>query len=281
MATLIADAGGTSVSWATVARHQPEFLPSTAGINPVVMTTDEISAVVNSLQIDPAATIDKIYFYGAGCRDEATCGRVESALRQRFPAAAIHVDSDLAGAAMALFGHQPGIACILGTGANAGVWNGSEIIAKPASLGFILGDEGSGAAIGKRFIHDYFNLKLSSEAMQAIARSSRAEELASLSGIIDRVYRQPAPNAYLASFSRLIGENRHISSLISIVDREFELFADGMLSQTRQLAQAEGYPNLPVGFVGSIAHHFADRLNAAIGPCSVISSPLEAMTKFF
>lgn len=269
MSTLIADAGGTSTGWAFINNGEVTRI-NTPGINPVIMDADSIDAVVDEVAAQLSCAPDKVRFYGAGCRDYTTSGLVAQSLRRHWHDANITVDSDLVGAARALFGNHPGIACILGTGSNSGVYDGFQMAANIPPLGYILGDEGSGASIGKAFINRLFKHNFTRDV------SSRAYDLlgTSLSNILDEVYHSSTPNRYLASFCPIVWKLIDAPEVERMVKEQFRLFYDRNI-------EPYGRPDFPVGFVGSIAHRFEAQLREAI-PCeivAIVADPLDRLVK--
>jgi N-acetylglucosamine kinase-like BadF-type ATPase len=173
---------------------------------------------------------------------------VEEALEKVFPSSRMEVDHDLLGAARGLFGNNKGIACILGTGSNSCLYDGKQITENVPSLGYLFGDEGSGAHIGKVFISDYLRGKLPKAISNALDKKFNL----SLENILDSVYNQPYPNRFLASFMEFIAgykDNRYIQSLVHSSFRKF--FGE-------QVTKYADYDKLPVACVGSVAYHFKE-----------------------
>ena len=261
--TLVADSGSTKTSWLLRRAGYDDIRVETVGINPVRDSDSTIGTVVGGV----AATLGSylsvesdslshslwrskldIFFYGAGCI-EPFKSAVEDALRLSFAGSTIVVESDLLGAARALCGHSEGIACILGTGSNSCLYDGHEIIANIPPLGWILGDEGSGAVLGRRLVSD----ALKGELGDAL-RSSLLERFAlSPTDIIDKVYRQPQPNRFLASLVPFLVEHR-------AEDCIQELIIDSFRSFFRRNVKKYGRDDLPVNFVGGIASQFSEEL---------------------
>ncbi len=160
---LIADAGSTKVDWA-VLTDNGEILArfTTCGINALLVDDEPHASTMAEAGcgIPSGVSPDEIFYYGAGCATPDICKKMQSAIHNNWPEASISVNSDLLGAARSLFGHRKGIACILGTGSNSCLYDGNEITCQIPSLGYILGDEGSGAALGKRLVVDVFKQQL-------------------------------------------------------------------------------------------------------------------------
>ncbi len=194
--------------------------------------------------------VEEIFFYGAGCTKEKS-GIVSTALHKVFSqTTTIEVNSDMLGAAHALCGNQPGIICILGTGSNSCYYDGQQIVSNIPPLGYILGDEGSGAALGKRLVGDCLKKLLPEEICERfLARYQLTQP-----EIIEKVYRQSMPNRFLAGLSRFLYENLHEECLRKLL---IECFSDFI---RRNLLQ---YPVANLFFTGSIAYYYANELKEA------------------
>lgn len=271
---LIADSGGTSTSWALIGQEGVSYA-KTCGFNAIHSPEGLLGSSLRSTSLIGSSP-DEIWFYGAGCATPEALGRVASQLNNCFPKAQIHVASDMLGAARALCGRAPGIACILGTGSNSCLYDGGEITANTPPLGYILGDEGSGASLGKRFL----GLLLKGHLPPAIAKDFQASYPGyDTARIIERVYRGEAPNAFLASMCHFLSRHAEHPAIADLIIEEFRRFF------RLNVSRYDGCRTLPVHFTGSVAHHFKPLLSKAalvegytIG--SVIASPLEAMIKY-
>lgn len=256
---LIADSGSTKTEWVAVEGGKVIATTKTLGINPVFQTVEEIQKDVAE-NVAPAfagLTITELFFYGAGCLPEKIEG-VRQALAHSFSAATISVQSDLVGAALAVCGSQPGIACILGTGSNTCFWDGEKIVKNVSPLGFILGDEGSGAVMGKTFVADV----LKNQMPDRIAKKFMEQMNLTPADVINRVYRQPFPNRFLATFTRFMNENKHEKEISDLITRNFILFFE------RNIKQYD-YTSYPVNIIGSIGFHFREMLEAAAAPLGI------------
>ncbi len=266
MTYLIADSGSTKTSWVYIDGDQRQEF-ETLGINPVRDSEEEIgknlpqgeemlpdSGNVNT----PLANREGlgvslvIFFYGAGCIPPYSYV-VKRVLERQFPQAEIHVESDLLGAAHALCQGEEGIACILGTGSNSCLYDGEGIVQNVSPLGWILGDEGSGAVLGRLLVGNV----LKSQFSPALCQAFEEETGLTRADIIDKVYRQPLPNRFLASLVPFLGRHREEAEIHSFLIDELRRFLRRNVAQYRRL-------DLPVSFVGGIAHSYADELREAL-----------------
>lgn len=253
---LIADSGSTKVHWClmTANGQTSEFV--TDGINPMFQTSHAMqSSIINQLlpQISHllwAGTVTHIYFYGAGCTPEKK-EFVQQALEAVFRKATAIVESDMVGAARGLLGHTPGVACILGTGSGSCYYNGKDIEWGVPSMGYILGDEGSGATLGKRLVSDLFKNQLGDDLREAFLTQYNI----TLGDIFEKVYRQPFPNRYLAGLSKFCADHLDDKRIRDLVYRHFDEFI------CRNVVQ---YQADIISFTGSIAYHYKDILEQVV-----------------
>lgn len=267
----IADSGSTKCEWIFGDGDRILRL-RTAGINAVQQSPDAIRAVL--AELPPLDGVEELRFYGAGCGDSfpEASAVLRRELAARFgPGAAIGLGSDLLGAARALFGRGEGIACILGTGSNSCHCRGGEIVVNVPPLGYVLGDEGSGAVLGRNLVNGIFKgaIPLREEFLRTFALT--------YAGLIRRVYREPAANRFLASFAPFIRAHLDCAPVREMVVRSFGEFAARNLS---------GYPaGLPVAFVGGVAAHFEEPLREAMAAAGrevvrIVCSPAEELWKY-
>lgn len=250
---LVADSGSTKTDWGFAGDGRLPF--HTQGLSPVHQGRGEMLRIIRDelLPQMEAEAVRSVCFYGSGVRPELE-SVVEELLREAFPLAdAVEAHSDLLGAARSLCGRREGIACILGTGANSCLYDGERMVRHTPALGYILGDEGSGAALGKRFLHAAYMGLLPREAKDCFERETGL----ALPGIINRVYRQPLANRFLASLSVFV--HRHLD-VLAIRDLVIAHFVDFL----RLHIAPYGRPDLPVAFVGSIAYHYRAELQEAV-----------------
>ena len=254
MFKLIADSGSTKTDWLIDDEEHGIIEASTNGINPVRDATETIRLILMDEllpRIPSTSMCDEIHFYGAGCMEPYTRNLV-CVLQDIFPNAGVTADSDLLGAARALCGTKPGIVAILGTGSNSGYYDGKDIVDHVSPLGFILGDEGSGAVLGRTLVG-----MLMKDAMPTWLRDEffRYHNF-TLQDVIDKVYRQTRPNLFLASLVPFIGEHRDVPEVHAMLVDAFRLF---LTRNIKHYKRAE----MPVNFVGSIADIYKDELEAA------------------
>jgi N-acetylglucosamine kinase-like BadF-type ATPase len=248
---LIADSGSTKTSWSLIHKDLPPWFCSTGGINPFHLNRQAIVDLLKKELNLPQTAISSVYFYGSGCTPEKALV-VAEALAMYFQTKQIEVYSDLLAAARSLSPDEEGIVCILGTGSNSCYYDGERIVRNVSPLGYILGDEGSGAVLGKKLVADILKQQVS----QAVIRDFYATYDFSPAEILDRVYRQPFPNRFLAQLVPFIA--RHIDELQVLVETGFDEFI------TRNVLQYEKAFELPIHFTGSIAFHFQPYLQNSL-----------------
>lgn len=247
---LIADSGSTKTEWALVSENETETF-ETSGMNPYFVTQNELFKIKEIvLKRVNGRSITKVLFFGAGCNSSEKKNVIEGFFKSTFTYSKIEIESDLLGAAKALFGKNNGIAVILGTGANSGYYNGKEITFKTESLGYVLGDEGSGAYIGKQFITNLLYNNFSKEIEKKFNKKYKIWK----PKILENVYSKANANKFLASFTCFIKENIKNKQIKSIVENAF----DDLI--TNHLLKYPGIKKNKVGFVGSIANVFNDIL---------------------
>jgi len=271
---IIVDSGSTKCDWAIVGNNLQ--IVKTEGINPYFCDVVQVEKILKKLLLPKIkeAKIDNVFFYGAGCRAEK-CDVVKSALQALFPAANIEVNSDLLGTARALFGKNAGIACILGTGSNSCFYDGEEIIYNVPPLGFILGDEGSGAVLGRKFLGDLQKNQMTEKLKKKFLQKYKL----TTAEIIEKTYREPFPNRFLAQFMPFLKQHIGEPKIYNLVFDEFDEF---FKKNVMQYADFEEYK---VSFCGSVAYHFADVLEVAalernLNFGEIIQNPIEKLVDF-
>ena len=274
---LIADSGSTKTDWRIIDATSEQAQILTKGINPQYLDADQVYAILknellpNLQGLTPAV----IYYYGAGCSSLERNKRVEEALRSAFPASLVQVEHDLLAAARALCGQQRGIACILGTGSNSCLYDGKNIVDNVPSLGFLMGDEGSGAYLGKMLIRAYLYRELPDELAQSLKNRYNLTK----DSIMEAVYTSPMPGTYLATFVKFMFEKRKNPAIRAMIYENFSDFFE------TQVCKYDSFDDVPVHFTGSVAYHFAEELRriakkygVQIG--SIVQSPTEGLIKY-
>jgi glucosamine kinase len=252
---LIADSGSTKTDWKSTDGAGNIAVAKTGGINPQYLNAEDIEKEAREAAVQlNMSGIKSIYFYGAGCSSQEKREMVSKAIQGSFPEASIEVNGDLFGAARATCLTQPGIACILGTGSGSCVYDGEKIEKSIPSLGFILGDEGSGAYLGKQLVRDFLREEMPADMIRIIREKLGITK----EQILENVNRKPMPSRYLAGFSRFIHENIHHTYIEEMVYQSFEDFLFHYISPYRE---AKDYP---IHFVGSIAQGFKSILKAVL-----------------
>ena len=246
------------------------------GINPFYQTEEEIVALLKEHINEevPTRKVERLFFYGAGCSFPEKKAIVRNALGKIFTEAEIVVENDLLAASRALFQNERGIACILGTGANSCLYDGKQIVQNVSPLGFILGDEGSGANIGKRFVADCLKGLMPQPLQEAFFTKMQTTAQA----VMDNVYKKPFPNRYLASLCRFIYGYRETPYVQELVKDCFSDFFERNILQ---------YPaqNEKLGFVGSIAHYFEKELTEVAESYGfsisiILKQPMEGLNQY-
>lgn len=249
---LIADCGSTKAEWCLLGAGEATRY-HTSGISPFFLNAEQIQDLLEKdllPQLPPDIQIDEIHYYGTGCLQKRSREIVESALRAVWPVASFEVNHDLMGAARALCGKEPGVASILGTGSNSCFFDGTIIKKNNPGLGYVLGDEGSGAILGKKLLQYYLYNTFDEELKSRFDAqyNTNHEE------ILENVYRKPMPNRYLAGFAKFLGENRgHFIVENILEDGLNEFFFNHIYKYSESWTH-------PLHFTGSIAWHFRDIL---------------------
>ena len=248
---LIADSGATKAEWCLISGNKKTTL-LTQGISPYFLSTSQIADTL-SKELLPRIKKDKpayIYYYGTGCANPANVRSVKKALHSLFKDAHIEVNHDLMAAARALCGREKGVACILGTGANSCYYDGKKIVKNSPGLGYVLGDEGSGAYLGKKVIQYYLYGTFDEELRGRfdLTYTTNASE------ILENVYKKPLPNRYLAGFCQFLAENRGHYMIENIIEDGLNDFFFAHLCKYKETWK------LPVSFTGSVAFGFKDVL---------------------
>jgi glucosamine kinase len=274
--TLLADSGATKAEWCLLQNGKKKTL-FTQGISPYFLTTEQIVGILqNELIVSlKNKTIDEVYYYGTGCANPENAKNVRKALLQVFKGAKVQVQTDLMGAARAVCGREKGIACILGTGSNSCFYNGKTIVKNSPGLGYVLGDEASGAYLGKKVVQ-YFLYNTFDEDLRA---RFDARYVTTPVEILDNVYKKPFPNRYLATFALFLAENRGHYMVENIIEDGLN---DFFFQHLCKYAEVWKYP---VSFVGSVAYGFRDVLKELCQSYefelgTVLKNPMEGLVKY-
>ncbi|SMD41834.1 BadF-type ATPase [Aquiflexum balticum DSM 16537] len=273
---LIADSGASKTDWRVINQKGEIGQHKGIGFNPNYQTAEEMS---NELQDDFLLNlrdkVETIYYYGAGCGSQKNRLQVTNALKSIFKSAEINVDHDLMAAARATCGYQPGIACILGTGSNSCDYDGEVIIAKRPAPGYILGDEGGGAYIGRKFLQDFIYEEMPEKLREKVIDKFQLDNQI----IIENVYQRPFPGRYMASFCRFITEHISDPYCYMLYYNSFQDFFK------KHVMKYKDYKKKPVNFVGSIAFHNSDILRSAAYDAGIhvnliIEGPIAGLTLY-
>ena len=275
---LIADSGSTKTDWCVVENGQPIQQISTKGINPFFQSEEEISNEIATSLLPQLKTnaLDAVYFYGAGCGFPDKIAMVHRAITKHLQIKReVEVNTEMLAVAHGLCQHEAGIACIMGTGSNSCYYDGKQIVSNVSPLGFILGDEGSGAVLGKLLVGDILKNQMTPELKEKFLKQFSLTP----ADIIDRVYRKPFPNRFLASLSPFLAQNIDEPCIHALVLGSFKSFLK------RNVMQYENFRNSKVHFIGSVAFYYktilaeaAQEMNIQLG--TIIKSPLEGLIKY-
>ena len=275
---LIADSGSTKTDWRLADVNGQVHAIQTDGFNPYYQTTDQIIATLRAQLIPHLmhTRITKVFFYGTGCTGPAVNHIIADALQALLPdLQVVDVNSDMLGAARAMAGNQPGIVCILGTGSNACCYNGTQIVRGIQSLGFWLGDEGSGGYLGKTLVRDFFQERLPDDLRQLFLERYALDRPT----LLENAYQKPYPNRYFAAFTPFLSDHLAHTYIADLVISAFGLFLTTYVKRFPEATQ------LPVHFVGSIAYYFAQPLGQAVKQTrltmgSILKAPAEQLVRF-
>jgi N-acetylglucosamine kinase-like BadF-type ATPase len=250
-AILIADSGSSKTEWCLLAGKNKKKI-TTQGISPYFLNGVQVEEILKAELLPKIKSYspDALFFYGTGCSNVSNVKMIRKSLKNIFPDAAIEVDHDLMGAARALCGKEKGVACILGTGSNSCYFNGKKIVKNSPGLGYVLGDEGSGAYLGRKVLQYYLYKTFDPELMDRFdARfQTNANE------ILDSVYKKPLPNRYLSGFTLFLSENRGHFMIENIIEDGLNDFFFNHIYKYRESW------TLPINFTGSVAFQFKDVL---------------------
>jgi N-acetylglucosamine kinase-like BadF-type ATPase len=273
---IIADSGSTKCHWTFQLGKEKKTI-KTIGISPYFLTTAQIVETIQkgfSKKIDPSI-IDAIYFYGTGLSNPLNVASIKKALKQVFKNATLDIQTDLVAVARATCQTNKGVACILGTGSNTGFYNGKKIIKNSPGLGYILGDEGSGAYLGKKVLQYYLYKTFDEELMHSFESKYQINK----DQILDAVYKQALPNKYMASFAEFLSLHRGHYMVENIIEDGIN---DFFFTHLNKLNESWLHP---IHFSGSIAYVFRDTIKQLatayeleIG--QIIKSPMDGLIAY-
>lgn len=275
MKILLADSGSTKTEWCLISSDADPKTTYSDGLNPFYHTVDSIAGEITKKVIPEIPSVDRIYFYGAGCAGAEAIGRMTEALKKVYGDIPVEVDSDLLGAARAICGHNEGVGCILGTGSNSCHYDGEKIIDQVPVLGFILGDEGSAGSFGRKILQGYFYREMPSELREWLENHHNMARPA----ILEAVYKKPHFNTFVASFTKLFAEFADHPYIVFMLQEGINEFLE------RHVIKYHIGPDVPVGFVGSVAFHNQSSVKAALArkglrPGSIIQTPMEGLRTY-
>ena len=274
----IVDSGSTKSDWVILDDFKKVFLKTeTIGFNPNFINRELIAPEIqkNSNLISVKNSITKVFFYGSGCGVEKNRQTIESELRKVFDKAEVIVKEDLMAAAYAAYKGKPAIVCILGTGSNSCYFDGKDVKIELPSLGFLMGDEGSGSAIGKQLVRRYFMKKLPAD----LHAEFETDYKLTIEDALKHMYHAPRPNAYLADFNKFVVERKDHPYFVNMVFEEMKSFFEYQVIPYQEANDAE------INFIGSIAYYYenilrsvAEELNLNVG--HVVQKPIESLVDY-
>ncbi len=274
--TLIADSGSTKAEWCLINNGKKKTI-YTQGFSPYFLSTLQIADLLRNELTSQLKNVEveQLFYYGTGCASPKNARSVKTALKEVFGDAAIEVNHDLTAAARALCGHNKGIACILGTGSNSCYYNGTKIVKNSPGLGYVLGDEGSGAYLGKKVLQYYLYNTFDDDLRSRFD----AQFVTNAVEILEKVYKEPLPNRYLACFAMFLAENRGHYMVENILEDGLNDFFFTHLCKYREVW------SLPVSFVGSVAFGFKDVLQELCRTYefelgSVLKNPMQGLVAY-
>ena len=288
---LIIDAGSTKMEWILMDGNVVKQRFQTEGFNPNYAERQCLEKIIHLVETrfiaspddellfprrDKSASLQTIHYYGTGCGNEQNCQTIKEVFQRHFPNTEIHVTHDLMAACHTVLGHEKGIACILGTGSNACLYDGENITEKAVSLGYLVGDEGSGMHIGREVVRAYFYGFMPEDLRQKFHSTYHLE----MKDFIQQLYHEGQPSKYLASFAKFAGEHQNVSFIHDLVKDCFKAFVEAFV------LRFEGCKEMKVGFVGSVAYHFQDILKECLAEYGltigeVMQAPAEGLIRYY
>lgn len=274
---LIADSGSSKTDWRLIDKEDKITQAKTVGINPYHQTEEQIRQVLQEelLPQIKIPAIEQVYFYGAGCATDAAQGQVQKAFSAVFPQSSISVFSDLFAAARALCGHDPGIACIIGTGSNSCLYDGQDMADHIPPLGYILGDEGSAAYLGRELLNRFLKRDMPEPLRQQFNKRYKITE----ADVLENVYKKPQANRYLAGFSRFAFHHLNHPYIVRLVYDGFSAFFE------KNVCKYENYQQYKVHFTGSVAFYYSNVLRQVANDKGIVlqnimETPIAGLTLY-
>lgn len=274
--TLIADCGSTKTDWVLCNGGNIIARAKTQGLNPTHQESDEIYEILSAELPDEITSVtpDNIYFYGAGCAYDIANNRMRKALEGIFATKQIEINSDLLAAARALCKHEEGIACILGTGSNSCLFDGEKIVENTPSLGYILGDEGSGAHLGRQLLSDCLKHQLP----QSLREKFFEQYDLDIATILEKTYHSSLPNRWLAGFTPFLSENKNIPEIKIMLKYCFTQFF-----QRNTMVYRRSW--LPIHIIGNVGLNFSDEIretaeSLGLSVGNIEASPMEGLIEY-
>ena len=274
----IVDGGSTKCDW-VILENSGKISQKTEsiGFNPNIINADLIPQEIekNPHLFLIKNQLDYIYFYGSGCGTVENALLVETQLQKVFPYAKVTVKEDLTAAAYAAYNGKPAIVCILGTGSNSCYFDGESIRRDLPSLGFLIGDEGSGSALGKHLVRRFFMKKLPQDLHQEFVETYHL----TIEDAIKNMYHNPRANAYLAEFNKFVVQRKQHPYFQNMVFDEMKNFFEYQVLPYEEAREAE------INFIGSIAYYYEDILRTATAELNltvghIVQKPIESLVEF-
>jgi N-acetylglucosamine kinase-like BadF-type ATPase len=273
---IIADSGSTKCQWTVILGKEKKNI-TTIGMSPYFLSVDEIVATIQKAFHKKIAveSIDAVYFYGTGLSNPSNVVAIKKALKKVFTKASLDIQTDLVAVARATCQHKKGVACILGTGSNTGFYNGKKIIKNSPGLGYVLGDEGSGAYLGKKVLQYYLYKTFDEELMHAFETEYSVKK----DQILDAIYKQALANKYMASFALFLSKHRGHYMIENIIEDGIN---DFFFTHLNKLNESWLHP---IHFSGSVAYSFKDTIKQLAAAYElevgkIIRSPMEGLIEY-
>ena len=272
---LIIDSGSTKMEWILLDGETVKNRFTTNGFNPNYADIQSLENILSSVETPCFASLQKVHYYGTGCGSERNCQLIKEVFQSHFPEAEIYVTHDLMAVCHAVLGHEKGIACILGTGSNSCVYDGKDIVDRAVSLGYLVGDEGSGSHIGSAVVRAYFYGFMHEDLRQSFDATFHLE----LKDFVQQLYHNEQPSLYLASFAKFAGEHQNHPYVRALVKDCFWAFVKAFVCRYSECK------TMQVNFVGSIAYYYKDILEKAVNAAGmrmgiILKGPIDGLVEY-